>query len=316
MPRLRRARYNGRTVDNAIIPLLFDTDIGSDIDDAVALTYLLRQPRCHLLGVTTATGDTTKRAALVEIVCAAAGRPDVPVHAGLTGPLLSGSGQPDVPHYEAVKNRPHRTDYAAGGGAVDFLRQAIRARPGEVTLLAVGPMTNVAALAACDPHALGMLRRIVLMAGVFTGASGHGPGAREWNVLCDPAASALVFKHAPPGTLLSVGLDVTTRCALPADECRSRFARAGGALGVVAEMAEVWFKHRDRITFHDPLAAALVFAPELCTYATGQVTVVADDTPLAGLTRWKADPAGPHTVVATVNPDAFFAHYFAVAGAA
>jgi purine nucleosidase len=72
------------TTDNTTVrvPVLFDTDIGSDIDDAVALAYLLRQPRCELLGVTTATGDTGQRAALAEVICRAAGRNDVPIHAG------------------------------------------------------------------------------------------------------------------------------------------------------------------------------------------------------------------------------------------
>ena len=304
----------------ARIPVLFDTDIGSDIDDAVALAYLLRQPRCELVGITTVTGDTAKRAALAEITCRAAGRTDVPIIAGLAGPLLHGPGQPNVPQYEAVKDRPHRKDYTANGhggaSAVNFLRETIRARPGEITLLAVGPMTNVGALFALDPEIPRLLKRVVLMCGVFTAAGGQGPGAREWNALVDPVASALVFRHAAPGTLLSVGLDVTTRCVLPQAECRERFTRAGGALGVVAQMAEVWFKHAPHITFHDPLAATLVFAPDLCKTQTGRVDVVTDDNPLAGLTRWSAVADGPHTIASDVNPDAFFAHYFAVAGKA
>lgn len=298
------------------VPVLFDTDIGSDIDDAVALAYLLRQPRCRLLGITTVTGDTAKRAALAEIICRAAGRADVPIIAGLAGPLLHGPGQPNVPQYEAVQNMPHRKDYAANGhsgaSAVHFLRETIRARPGEITLLAVGPMTNVGTLFALDPEIPRLLKRLVLMCGVFTSAGGQGPGAREWNALVDPVASALVYRHAAPGTLLSVGLDVTTRCTLPQNECRDRFTRAGGALGIVAQMAKVWFKHASHITFHDPLAAALVFAPDLCKTQTGRVDVFTDDNPLAGLTRWSVNEKGPHAVATDVDPAAFFAHYFGV----
>jgi purine nucleosidase len=84
------------------IPLLLDTDIGSDIDDALALAYLLRQPNCDLLGITTVTGDVSKRAALCQILCKAAGREAIPIHAGASRVLLMGPGQPDVPHYEAV----------------------------------------------------------------------------------------------------------------------------------------------------------------------------------------------------------------------
>ncbi len=294
------------------IPVLFDTDIGSDIDDAVALAYLLRQERCELLGITTVTGDTNQRAALAEIVCRASGREDVPIHAGAQTVLLHGPGQPQVPQYAAVEQRPHRKDYPANT-AVDFLRQTIRSRPGEITLLAVGPMTNLAALFVADPEIPTLLKQIVLMCGVFTGKAGHGPGAKEWNALVDPVATAIVFQRGGAGKLLSVGLEVTTRCKLPADECRQRFSAAGGGLGVVGEMAEVWFKHAPVITFHDPLAAALVFEPEICGYQSGTASVIADEGALAGMTRWKSDEAGAHRIAVDVDAERFFAHYFSVA---
>lgn len=299
-------------------PVLLDTDPGNDIDDACCLAYLLRQPRCELLGVTTVTGDTRQRAAIADALCRAAGRPDVPVYAGLTGPLLHGRGQSEVPHFDAIKDDPGlRADFnPAQGDAVAFLRDTIRSRPGEVTLLAVGPMTNVAALFAADPEIPALLDRIVLMCGVFTSRNGHGPGAREWNSLCDPLASALVYEHAArsaPGKLLSVGLEVTTKCRLPADDCRERFAAGGEPLNTVLRMAEVWFaRQSDEITFHDPLAAALVFEPGLCQSGPGRCDVVADDGPLAGLTRWSPGEDGPHRVAYTVEAERFFEHYFAV----
>src|SRR5437870_13380354 len=111
----------------ARVPLVLDTDIGSDIDDAVALAYLLRQPRCELLGVTTVTGDVGQRAALCDVICRAAGRQDVPIHAGASPVLLLGPGQPRVPQYEAIRDRPHRRDVVPGD-AVEFLRRTIRSR--------------------------------------------------------------------------------------------------------------------------------------------------------------------------------------------
>lgn len=293
-------------------PVLFDTDIGSDIDDAVALAYLLKQPQCELVGITTVSGNTVQRAALAEIVCRAGGREDIPIHAGLTGPLLHGPGQPDVPQYEAVKDQPHRTDY--GNTAVEYLRETIRARPGELTLLAVGPMTNIAVLFALDPEIPSLLKNIVLMCGVYTGRAHHGPGSLEWNALVDPVATGLVYKGGA-GKLLGVGLDVTTLCKLPADDCRRRFTAAGGALGVVGQMAEVWFKRAPNITFHDPLAAALIFDPTICTYAGGTVSVCIDEGPFAGMTRWKVGGADrPHEVASVVNAEKFFDHYFGVTG--
>lgn len=290
-------------------PVLFDTDIGNDIDDAVALAYLLCQKDCELVGVTTATGDTAKRAALCEVICRAAGRGDIPIHAGLAGPLLHGTEQ-GVAQYAAIEGLPHRKDYPTGFGALEFLRNTIRSRPGEITLLAVGPLTNIGTLFAADPELPGLLKKIVLMCGRFVSG---GPGAREWNAFLDPIATALTYKHGA-GKLLSVGLDVTLQCVLPAAPVRERFAAAGGALAATLGMAEVWFHRADHLTFHDPLAAALLFAPELCGYEQGTVTPVIEPGPLEGLTRWQAHPDGPHTIAKTVEVEAFFAHYFATTG--
>jgi inosine-uridine nucleoside N-ribohydrolase len=193
------------------------------------------------------------------------------------------------------------------------MRQTIRSRPGEVSLLAVGPLSNLGLLFATDPEIPSLLRQIVLMCGVFTGRAGHGPGSREWNALVDPLATAITYKARPP-RFASFGLDVTTRCQMKADECRRRFAQAGGALEIVAEMAEVWFKHADVITFHDPLAAAALFQPDLCQYEEGEVTVDVRG-PAPGMTFWERNGGQkPHRVAVDVNPERFFEAYFGVTG--
>jgi purine nucleosidase len=296
-----------------MIPILFDTDLGSDIDDAVALAYLVKQPHCELLGITTVSGNTAQRAALGEIICRAAGRDDIPIHAGLDKPLLFGPGQPHVPQYEAIHDLPHRTEYAIT--AIDFLRETIRSRPGEITLLAVGPMTNIGALFASDPEIPSLLKSLVLMCGVYTGRAGHGPGATEWNATRDPVATALVYQQGA-GKLLGVGLDVTMLCRMPADQCRSRFLAAGGPLAAVAPMAEVWFRRAPEVTFHDPLAAALLFDPDICTYAEGEASIPLYPESLAGMTYWKSGKreASPHRIAVTVDKDRFFDHYFAITG--
>jgi purine nucleosidase len=123
-----------------------------------------------------------------------------------------------------------------------------------------------------------------------------------------------VFRARPP-RLTSVGLEVTTRCQLTAEECRRRFRAAGGPLGVVADLAEVWFRGAKSITFHDPLAAAVVFEPGLCVYAAGLVAVETRSEPLAGLTRFsRQETAPPHRIATGVDPEAFFRHYFAMVG--
>lgn len=290
------------------IPVLLDTDIGNDIDDAVCLAYLLKQARCELVGVTTATGDTLKRACLAGAVCDAAGRGQVPIHAGAPGPLLTGPGQPEVPQYAALEGRPHRKEFPTDG--VEYLRRTIRERPGEITLLAIGPLTNVALLFALDPEIPSMLKRLVLMCGVFAQAGGHAPNSREWNARSDPVATAMVFRARPP-EFLSVGLDVTTQCRLSAAECRERFTEIGGPLSVVAELTDVWAGKHGDITFHDPLAGALIFEPDLCGYREGHVTVETDSPSSRGLTTF--DPDGketPHRIAVSVDPSRFFSHYF------
>jgi purine nucleosidase len=155
-----------------------------------------------------------------------------------------------------------------------------------------------------------LLKGLVLMAGVFTRSLAGAP-LREWNAMGDPHASAIVFR-APVPSVLAVGLDVTLRCRLDAAECRRRLR--GRLLSQAAAMAEVWFRHADRITFHDPLAAAVIFEPDLCRYEQGRVEVELAGERLAGLTHWRREDGGPHHIAVDVDADALFRHYFAVAG--
>lgn len=295
---------------NDTIPILLDTDPGSDIDDAVCIAYLLKQRRCELVGITTVSGDVTKRAALAQMICDAAGRKDIPIHAGLPGPLLHGPGQPSVPQYDVVKSRPHRNDFAPGS-AIEFMRETIRKRPGEITLLAIGPMTNIAVLFATDPEIPSLLKGMVSMAGVFT--PGHSWGEAEWNCWTDSIATAMVYPRVPRGHL-SVGLDVTTQCQMHRDEVKQRFAVP--VLDVVYDMATAWFTDRKlEITFHDPLAATLLFRPELCEYAMGTVDVVVNaEHKVGGRTLFTPAADGPHRIATKVDRNAFFNEYFSVFG--
>ncbi len=293
------------------LAVILDTDIGSDIDDAVALGYLLKQPRCELVGVTTVSGSNRQRAMLADAVCRAGGRDDVPIHCGPDASLLRGLTQPECPQAEVLERWPHRDDFVPGE-AIEWMRHVIRQRPGDIHLLSVGPLTNIGLLFATDPEIPGLLASYSLMGGRYL--PGEAPGGwTEWNTDRDPEASAIVFQRAPAG-LRGVGLDVTLKCRLAAETCRERFARAGGALGAVAEMAEVWFRGRPEITFHDPLAAAALFAPDLITWRRGRVTVDWHSPSLAGVTVFRGDREGPHEVAATVDPERFFEHYFAVVG--
>ncbi len=289
------------------IPILFDTDIGSDIDDAVALAYLLREPRCELVGITTVTGQPQVRARLADALCRAAGRTDVPIHSGIEQPFLIEQRQQESPQGAVLSRWPHREEFPANT-AVPFMQEVIRSRPGEITLLAVGPFTNVGVLFAMDPEIPTLLKRLVVMGGVYTTAVA-GAARTEWNLGCDPHAAARMFQAPVPETV-AFGLDVTLRCSLEAGECRGRFT--GPLLGLVAEMAEVWFARRPRLVFHDPLAAAAIFEPELCTYQHGTIEVELLSPRVAGMTHWRPEPEGPHRIAVDVDARRFFERYFAV----
>lgn len=286
--------------------VLLDTDIGSDIDDAVALAYLLAQEECELLGITTVSGDPIGRAKLASAICEVAGQ-NVPIYPGAAQPFLIAQQQPEAPQVAALSRWPHQEEFLAGE-AVDFLRRTIRARPHEITLLPIGPLTNIGLLFALDPEIPSLLKELVLMCGVFVPGRATRGGKLEWNAKLDPHATAMVY-NAQVDVHRSIGLDVTTHVVMDAGEVRERFDIP--RLRPVLDFAEVWFRTRDHITFHDPLAAVSIFAPDIMTYERGQVTVDTTSADLLGQTRWQAG-TGPHEVAATVDSAKFFDEFFRV----
>jgi purine nucleosidase len=286
--------------------LLLDTDIGSDIDDAVALAWLLANPACDLLGITTVTGEARERAMIASAVCRAAGR-TVPIFPGTEAPLLGAQRQPRAPHAAALPRWPHEESFPEGR-AIAFLADTIAKHPGEVVLLAIGPLTNVALLFAEHPAAARQLKALVLMCGIF-GNEAPGFGPREWNAMLDPTATAIVYT-APVGVHRSIGLDVTSRVTLPLTEVKARFRSP--RLAPVVDMAEIWFRHSDRMIFHDPLAAVSIFEPSVCTFQRGRVDVELASPRLAGATLWTRDDAGHHEAAFGVDASRFFQAWFSL----
>jgi purine nucleosidase len=280
--------------------VLLDTDIGSDIDDAVCLAYLLAQPECELLGITTVSGEADKRAMLASVLCQVAGK-QVPIFPGAEEPLLVPQRQKHAPQATALEKWDHDTDFPPG--------QTVRQHPGEVVLLTVGPLTNIALLFAMDPAIPTLLRGLVMMCGVFTNRLA-GVGPLEWNAICDPHATAMAYR-APVTSHRSVGLDVTCQVRMDAGQVRDKFK--ADLLQPVLDFAEVWFQERDIVTFHDPLAAATIFDDQICVFKEGTVEVELASEKLRGLTHWQLDGAtARHSVALEVNSARFFEHYFSV----
>lgn len=290
-------------------PVVIDTDIGDDVDDALALGYAARAVRsgeAELLGATTVYGDTETRALLAVRVLEAFGLPDVPVVIG-EGKPLEAESVPEVPLNQrpvlegwSPKRPPYR-------GAADFIVETVRSRPGEVTLVPIGALTNLALALRKDPEIARLVRGIVAMAGVFL------EPRVEWNVKCDPEAFEQVVRSGAPVTL--VGLDVTEKCKLSAEEVEGmRGAGAGGQL--LVRMVELWGAHLRRSpasrasrelatpVLHDPLALGIALGGGFCRTERGSVKVELSGDSRGG-TSFTPDPAGPVEVCTEVDAGRF-----------
>jgi len=288
--------------------ILLDTDIGNDIDDTVTIAYLLRQKQCELLGITTVSGEPVVRAQLISALLKAAGREDIPVYPGVEAPLLTPQKQPSPHQSRYLAEWLHETKFPEGE-AIEFMRRTIRANPGEVTLLAIGPLTNIALLFAVDPEIPLLLKQLVIMCGVFTYAYQGNPCLTEWNSRCDPYATQIVY-NAPVKNMISVGLDVTTQVTLSKEEIYRTFDK--DILKVVLAFSGILDNTRQSITFHDPLTAAVIFDKSLCEFKRGNVEVDNESSRLEGLTIFTADENGNDEVAFSVDRDRFFNHYFSV----
>lgn len=291
--------------------ILLDTDIGTDIDDAVCLAYLLAQPECELLGITTVSGQAVERAKIASALCQRAGKPEIPIYPGVERALLIDGWQLEAQQAAALDKWPHVPNFPAGE-AVDFLRNTIRAHPGEITLLTIGPLTNIGLLFALDPEIPALLKSVMTMGGAF-----FPPLASqaEWNIALDPHAAAIVAKVAGRAGIDQrwVGLDVTTQVQMSADEVRTRFS-THPLLTTVLDFAEVWFRRKAEITFHDPLAAVAIFDEQVCGFERGDVAIkLHAEKP--GRTLWESGGApAPHLAANTVDAGRFFERYFSVFG--
>ncbi len=285
------------------IPILLDTDIGNDIDDALCLLYLLHQPMCELVGITTVCGEPEVRAMLADAVCREVGREDIPIHSGAGTPIIVPQKKLKAPQGIALEGRTYRKDFPSNT-AVDFLRETIRSRPGEITLLGIGPLTNIGLLFALDPEIPSLLKGLFLMCGRFDEPKG------EWNARVDPHATAIVY-NARVAQHISLGDDVTYKCRVSDEEARRTIKELGFEL--VNDMLEVWLTRKDRVTYHDPLTASVIFQPDICTYEKGRVDVELKVDELLATTYWEPNAEDSyHTVAVDVDPKRFYDHYFSI----
>jgi purine nucleosidase len=249
-------------------PAVLDTDIGTDVDDILALVLLAKAPEMRLVGVTTVYGDTVLRARMVRRVLDRLGLPDVPIGIGasetLTGRPVWWAGHEGegIEGLEQVAVDPSLT-------AASLLRQAAAEYRGELDLFAIGPLTNVAQAIAADASFASSLHHLYVMGGAFWMEQ------PEHNIKCDPEAADVVFRSGIPMTLC--GLDVTLRVKLrEADMPRIREAAGVGPM-LEGQIRRWWqFTGANENHLHDPLAVLSALHQDLFRFEQGEMRVELD----------------------------------------
>jgi len=283
--------------------VLLDTDIGSDIDDAICLSYLLSNPHCELLGVTTVTGEADKRSMMADYLIEKA-KKKIPVFPGCEIPLIGEQKQKYCPQFEYLEKISYRKTYDKIEW-LNFMRRTIRENPGEINLITIGPLTNIGFLFRFDPEIPSLLKGLYIMGGKF-----FGDKTIEWNIGCDPYSAHIVFSSNLKNAYVC-GLDVTTKVIMKKEEVIREFSKYN-LLKEVLNFAEIWFRERNIITFHDPLTATILFNKEICKFKRGKVYIKIENRENSGITEFKEDEKSFINISYEVEPENFFLEFFRV----
>ena len=267
-------------------PVLIDCDPGTD--DALAIFAALNSPDLEVVGITTVGGnaslaDTTRNALGLLEVC---GRGDIPLWRGAARPL---SGEFTFAYEfhgaEGMGVRfPEPLTKPQSGPAEDAIAAAAHERPGELTLIALGPLTNVARALGNWPELAGEVAQILVMGGALR-VPGNVTGHAEFNIYNDPEAAAAVCASGAPVSL--VGLDVTTAVSIERSAEYWPEARSPTAARA-EEILESWFATHpgfNSYNLHDPLTVAAAIDPAICSWRSGRLIVGTGDWAERGRTK-------------------------------
>jgi purine nucleosidase len=259
--------------------IIFDTDPG--IDDSCAILLALASPELSVEGISVVHGNCSVDQALTNAlsVLELAHASHIPVARGCELPLVQPSllarethGQTGLGY--AKLPEPHTKSTVQHGS--DFLIEKIMSSPGEIALIAIAPLTNVALAIRQEPRMVNAIKELIIMGGAIR-QEGNTTALAEFNTYVDPHAAHIVYHTGIPTTL--VPLDVTYQCILTPDDVK-RIRKLDSPIAKFVEDSTRFymefhdeFQNIDGCVINDPLALALTFAPELCTYREMPVEV-------------------------------------------
>lgn len=286
------------------VPIILDCDIGTDIDDTFAVALAALSPELDVRGVTTVSGDTQARALMVCRLLTAAGRRDIPVAKGKAEqPPQALRGVQE----QYIRQPPaFRASQPIKQPAVDFMYEQLKAHPGEITLVAVGPLSNIAQLLTEHPDCKPWIKRLVIMGGsVRVGYNNKPPISPEFNIRADAKSAQTVFASGVP--LVVAPLDATTMLKLKEPGLKKIFDAGTPFNGHVQALYQLWDQKADPILF-DPVAVTLAFTDEFCKMEDLNIEV--DDKGFTRIGTGKPGLGKPNARVATSIRDDDYLKWF------
>lgn len=300
--------------------LIIDTDPG--IDDSMAILMAFQTPGSEVLGLTTIFGNVTTKDATRNalLLCEIAGRPDVPVAEGSPEPLKGGEpcvadfihGSDGLGNIFLTSPKAKKIEK----GAAEFLVDKVSEYPGEVSILALGPLTNIALAIKRDSSFAKKLKRLVILGGAFFSLGNVNPAA-EANIYGDPEAADIVFTSG--ANIDVVGINITTQVQFTDADLLDLRQSNGKHSKILCDMCKFyrdWHVKSDGvygIFLHDPVSFVLLVRPDLFTFKKGVVRVETQGICIGhtlmdqGLKKWNSSNPwsdySPVSVAWTVNVD-------------
>ena len=279
------------------IPVIFDTDIGDDIDDALALALALQSPELDVRLVTTVVDDVDSRTRLAWKELGLYRRHDVQLATGAAQPLLDPQREDKAAQFRLLTAADTVPD-SAHRRAAEVIVETLMQSSEKITVIPVGPLTNIALALRLEPKISERIERIVLMGGAFKLLT------PEYNIMRDRAAAEIVFSSGVPIT--AVGLDVTLKCKLTGADLERLASADNPASRFLVQLIGLWqgANPGQMPTLHDPLAVAAVIRPNLVETQLGTVRVETSSSLTNGITVFHGG-AGSTRVATDVNVRAF-----------